>query len=441
MAEVRYLKLWLHNARTTGVTAAVASKTHIGYLSQYADIHKLSFTAEYIDDAQRPVLGQAYVGNTPHTTRDILSASTDARVFSINRPPNYFRNLLPEGHNKERLASQRGCSVDDEFELLAAAGHDFFGGVELAPLQPSEQIPAHVHRAHVTGLSNEPVSAGFVDTPMQSAMSLPGVVAKFSGVQDGRRYVVNGQQSAGQSVIIKLPSTRHPDLVHNEMTGYQLCSALGIDCATARVVPRSLLDLPEQVPFEHALVVDRFDRTLDGRRIHMEEFIQAYNREPRFKYGSDFSTEFAMLMATVTTASGAAFIDASEVVRRFVAFILMGNTDAHAKNWALLYPDGRTARLAPLYDPVCVTALFAQVSSRDYAINRAIDAQMRQVDLAMLERMLKQSGFLNAKPLLKVAKASVAAAKALWPDILQHAPTQVRSDILQRLGGGVALCR
>jgi serine/threonine-protein kinase HipA len=436
MAEIRYLKLWLHQPGQPE-----GSKLHIGYLSQYSDIYRLSFTPEYIDNPQRLVLGQAFVGSTPQATRDILSADTDPRVFSINRPPNYFRNLLPEGHNKERLASQRGCAVDDEFELLAAAGHDFFGAVELSPLAQSEQIAPQVHRAHVTGLAHEPVSAGFVDTPMDSAMSLPGVVAKFSAVQDGRRYVVNGSQRAGQSVIIKLPSTRHPDLVHNEMVGYQLCAAVGIDCARAQVVPRSLLDLPEHVPFAQALVVERFDRNADGTRIHMEEFIQAYQREPRLKYGADFDTEFTMLLATVNAASGAAFLDASQVLRRFVAFVLMGNTDAHAKNWALLYPDGVSARLAPVYDPVCVTALFAQVASADYAINRAIDAKMRHIDWPALEALVKRAGFLNPKPLLKVAKATVAAAKALWPALLQSAPADVQREVLGRLNGGVALSR
>lgn len=30
--------------------------------------------------------------------------------------------------------------------------------------------------------------------------------------------------------------------------------------------------------------------------------------------------------------------------------LVVGNTDAHLKNWALIYPDGLTPRLAPLYD-------------------------------------------------------------------------------------------
>ena len=40
--------------------------------------------------------------------------------------------------------------------------------------------------------------------------------------------------------------------------------------------------------------------------------------------------------------------DVQEFVRRFVTFILMGNTDAHLKNWALSYPDGIRPVLARL---------------------------------------------------------------------------------------------
>src|SRR5439155_15674320 len=40
----------------------------------------------------------------------------------------------------------------------------------------------------------------------------------------------------------------------------------------------------------------------------------------------------------------------ADYVRRLVAMLVVGNTDAHLKNWALVYPDGRTPSLAPVYD-------------------------------------------------------------------------------------------
>ena len=38
--------------------------------------------------------------------------------------------------------------------------------------------------------------------------------------------------------------------------------------------------------------------------------------------------------------------------------VCIGNNDMHLKNWGVLYPDGRNARLAPLYDYVCTRAYF-----------------------------------------------------------------------------------
>ena len=39
-----------------------------------------------------------------------------------------------------------------------------------------------------------------------------------------------------------------------------------------------------------------------------------------------------------------------EFVRRLVFNALIGNADMHMKNWSLIYPDGRSAALAPAYD-------------------------------------------------------------------------------------------
>ena len=46
-----------------------------------------------------------------------------------------------------------------------------------------------------------------------------------------------------------------------------------------------------------------------------------------------------------------------EMVRRTVFNLLVGNGDAHLKNWSLIYPDRKRARLSPAYDLVC-TAVY-----------------------------------------------------------------------------------
>ena len=429
---IRYLRMFLHLPDRT--------RRAVGYLSQYGDILRVSFDADYIDDLQRPALSLAYRGSDENATRAILSSARDARLVSTTgRWPPYFANLLPEGHNRDRLARERGCTPDDEFELLAAAGHDLMGALEVEPVPLREGIPDVVRHWH-TALGLDVLEPGFVETPVEDAASLPGVVTKFSAVQEGRRYVVKRHGAAGD-YILKLPSARHPDLVANEYTGYRLCGALGLDCAAARVISRDEADLPEQVPFGQILVVPRFDRGPDGQRVHMEEFAQALQYAPLHKYGKDLVADYAAMLRVLDQLSARPVQDVREFIARFVAFMLMGNTDAHLKNWALLYPDARTPQLAPLYDPVCITAFFEAVPPGDYAVNRAIDARLRAFGWDDLEALLKRARLLRVGNHVRVAKALVRQAQADWPALLKDAPEAVRRSVSERLSGGLALTR
>ena len=114
---------------------------------------------------------------------------------------------------------------------------------------------------------------------------------------------------------------------------------------------------------------------------------------------------------------------------------------SHLKNWALVYPDGITPKLAPLYDPVCVTALFESVPPTDYAINRAIDTTLRAFDIHQLEALLKAAGLQRVSRLVSIAKQTVKRAQADWPGVLENAPPSVRRAVTERLQGGVALAR
>ena len=430
--DIRYLRISLH--------LPGGNKRGIGYLSQYGDILRASFDADYIADPQRPTLTLALRGATEADTQTILGAARDVRLSrSDGHWPSYFQNLLPEGHNRERLALERRCSPDNEFELLAAAGHDLMGALEVEPVPLREGIPATLRHWH-TALGLNVLEPGFVESPVEDAAALPGVVTKFSAVQDGRRYVVKRHGAAG-SFILKLPSTRHPDLVANEAAGYQLCAALGLDCAEAKIISRADADLPEQLPFDEILAVRRFDRDTNGHRVHMEEFAQVLQYEPKRKYGRGLMVDYPDMLRVIDRLSSRPAQDVQEFVKRFVAFVLMGNVDAHLKNWALIYPDGITPKLAPLYDPVCVTALFESVPQTDYAINRAIDNTLKAFDFKQLEALLKTAGLQRISRLVGIAKQTVKLAQADWPAVLKNAPPSVSRAVTERLGGGVALAR
>jgi serine/threonine-protein kinase HipA len=427
---IRYLRMHLH--------APDGRRRPIGYLSSYGDIMRVSFDEDYINDPQRLSLSLLYRGADEAQTRAILSARHDARVATGNgRWPTFFQNLLPEGRNRERLAAQRGCDIDDEFELLAAAGHDLMGALEVEPMPTGAEIPAAVRHWHAA-LGLDVLEPGFVDMPVEDGSSLPGAVTKFSAIRDGVRYVVRRQGQAG-SHILKLPSTAHPDLAFNEFAGYGLCASLGLNCAQAQLITREEADLPEQVPFEFILAVQRFDRVA-GRRVHMEEFAQAMGLQPSQKYGKDLIRDYGQMLRVINERSVRPAQDVQEFLSRLVAFILMGNTDAHPKNWALVYEDGINPALAPLYDPVSVSSYF-DAAPGDYGLNRAIDERLRAFTWDDLRRLMEVAGLTRSSVLLRRCRDLAAQARADWPRVMQvhGAPDAMVREVTARMEGKVAL--
>ncbi len=198
--------------------------------------------------------------------------------------------------------------------------------------------------------------------------------------------------------------------------------------------------MPEHIQFETLLAVKRFDRTDDGLRVHIEEFAQVLGYTPKQKYGTDMLRDYGQMLRVLDQFSSRPSPETKEFLLRFVTYTLMGNTDAHLKNWALIYPDGTTPRLAPVYDPVIVSNFFAGTSDLDYALNRAIDAKLSVLSWEDVEGLVKVGGLRRTSNLLRQCKALVAQAKADWPAMLKDAPPAKAKEVMARLAGKVALC-
>jgi serine/threonine-protein kinase HipA len=428
--SVRYLKVLLHTPSR--------ERRPVGYLSQFGDVLRFSFEPGYIEDIARPTLSLSFRADSEAATQAILRSLRDERlVRNDGRLPVWFQNLLPEGHNRARLANARGCSEDDELELLAAAGHDLFGAVEVEPVDADLAVPEPVRSWHAA-MGLDVVSPSVVREPIEDGASLPGVVTKFSAIKDGHRYVVKRHGEAG-SFILKLPSARHPDLVENELMGYRLADAFGLRCAKATRVAREDAELPEHIEHPYVLAVERFDRGPDKLRIHMEEMAQVLGLPPRKKYGEGLQRDFPLMLRVLDRLSADPNRDVRELLLRFVAFVLMGNTDAHMKNWALLYPDGVRPVLAPLYDPVCVAAWFDELPAAEYALNRKIDRELCALGWSDLDDLLSRAQIARKSRLISLAKDKVRQAQREWPALLADAPSNVRRMVHDRLTGGVAL--
>lgn len=105
------------------------------------------------------------------------------------------------------------------------------------------------------------------------------------------------------------------------------------------------------------MIVRRYDRDVDGKtgaviRVHQEDFCQVLGRLPEQKYqmeGGPVVRDVVRLLRSGWSTSPAR--DVMDFVDLLIFNAIIGNADAHGKNYSMLYR-GAERRLAPGYDLV-----------------------------------------------------------------------------------------
>ncbi len=183
-----------------------------------------------------------------------------------------------------------------------------------------------------------------------------GVRLSLAGAQDKLAVCVEGDaiglaKGGRPTTHILKPFIQALDgTVENELFCLRLAARLKLP------VPAVEMRHSGTIPF---LLVERYDRAPhnDGSitRLHQEDFCQALSVPPELKYEEEGGpgTERSLDLIARATARPAA--DRLNFIRALIFHYLVGNADAHGKNYALLYR-GKVPDLAPLYDVVCTAA-------------------------------------------------------------------------------------
>lgn len=280
----------------------------------------------------------------------------------------FFAGLLPEGSLRKLLHRQFQLSDANAFGLLNEIGGECAGAVSLhtqpvLPEKPSLEKIQWLDNNDLAGileqLPQRPMLAG--NTEMR--LSLAGAQDKLPVIviENNIGLALNGEPSTH---ILKPAIASLTDTVLNEAFCLQLAAKAGLLAAPVTI---------GQVNNTHYLLVQRYDRVNDqqgtAHRLHQEDFCQALGRTSDSKYqhegGPDLNDCIELIRAHTRP-------NAPNVLR-FVDYVfyntLIGNHDAHAKNFSLLYrqaPDPQQhwqLTLAPLYDALC-TAAYPQLSKK-----------------------------------------------------------------------------
>ena len=114
------------------------------------------------------------------------------------------------------------------------------------------------------------------------------------------------------------------------------------------------------------LLITRYDRTIgpagEVTRLHQEDFAQALGVPSHRKYASEGGPNFTDCFALLRRAATRPPRDILRLLDAAIFNLIIGNADAHAKNFSLLHLGG-TITLAPLYD-LLSTILYPDLSPR-----------------------------------------------------------------------------
>jgi serine/threonine-protein kinase HipA len=270
----------------------------------------------------------------------------------------FFAGLLPEGQLRQRIAQQCQISRSNDFGLLVVIGGDCAGAVSLVV---GDQVAAP---DAVEWLEQDQLIALLDDLPQRPMLAQrDGLRLSLAGAQDKLPVVFDGARiglplgSTASTHILKPAIAAVEGSVINEAFCMALGQAMGLQVADTEILAAG----DRQV-----LLVGRYDRRRgEGERwlrLHQEDFCQALGIQPELKYqnegGPDLNACFGLLRRATRPS-------APQVIRLLdaVAFnALIGNHDAHAKNFSLLYTE-RTPTLAPLYDLLC-TAVYPTLTAK-----------------------------------------------------------------------------
>lgn len=321
----------------------------------------LSYAQPWVADANAYPLSPAL---------PLTGPATDYASASIKR---FVEHLLPEGRALDVAVAYNGLAKTNIFGLIWALGAETAGALRFTgdsnPAAPTaepvpREIPLHELDQRIAEREHVPLTVwdGKVRMSVAGLQDKLLVYLDRPLVNGGRLFLVDGQRLASTHIL--KPDTDNPQTPHlavNEHFCLSLARRMGLPAAEV-----DLLRTPRPV-----LVVRRFDREVDNTntqpRVHRRHIIdacQACDLPVAYKYernlgsaeavrhirdGMSFERLFGC--ADLTSNKAAARL----TMLRWALFqFLIGNSDAHGKNFSFFVRPGGLLEPTPWYDLVSV---------------------------------------------------------------------------------------
>jgi len=350
--------------------------------------------------------------NKPGPTALSRSLPLRKQRFSRKECRGFFGGILPEESKREIIARNLGISARNDYAMLEQIGGECAGAVTFIPA--SEKLPEQ-HYGYRT-LSPAELAAKLRELPKRPLLAGDaGIRLSLAGAQDKVAVRIEVDEislplgGAPSTHILKPAVERFAGVVFNEHLCMKLAAAVGLPAA--QVESRNIDGMDY-------LLVERYDRmrrqvtggeqVLD--RLHQEDFCQAQGFVSEMKYQKENGPSLKQCFSLLREVSSAPVVDLVRFLDAVIYNFLVGNNDAHGKNFSLLYqgvgPENLEIRLAPLYD--IVSTVYYPELSKEMAMKIGGEYLSERVTPKDFERLAEEAGL--GKPLVKQRVAEMADA-------------------------------
>lgn len=292
-----------------------------------------------------------------------LSVSLPLRVepFDDQAARPFFAGLLPEQEKRDQVARALGVSARNDFALLDSIGGECAGAVTFVP--QGERPVQHPAGTDYRKLDDNQLAEILGSLPERPFLAGDKEIRiSLAGAQDKLPVLMaDGQISlplhgAPSSHIIKPAIQRIEGSVYNEAFCLALAGAIGLDVVAAEI---------REAAGRIYLLVARYDRVNGPQglsRLHQEDFCQALGVAPELKYESEGGPSLASCFELLRKTANPAALYLPRLLDAVIFNALVGNNDAHGKNFSIVSTAGGT-RLSPIYDVLC-TAIYPNLTPR-----------------------------------------------------------------------------
>lgn len=359
--------------REIGVTTPMGAAGRLLREAQFVFTYVPDAEVEHQVSVTMPVRSQSY-------SRGALFP-----VFEMNLPEGYVRHYVIE-----RLRKQ--APVNDML-FLALAGDNGVGrlgyraaGVNHDPY-PAEKLQSILQWVGGPGLFSDLVDRYL----LQTTVGVSGVQPKVVVPEERGTLVM-------PSLIVKSGTPEYPAIAVNEF----LCMSIGLEAG---------LETPEfWLSDDRCLfVMRRFDLDADGQRLGMEDFSVLMARPGDAKYRGSYDD--------LMKAASLYGVDLDRLYEQIVLSVLVGNGDAHLKNFAIIYNSAAGPyRLSPVYDVVCTRVY------NDHTMALRIGKKREFPQRSVIERLGQAAGVRKPGAVIERIGDAASTILARHGDLIQSHP-------------------